>query len=72
MFGFGRKKKDDGLIYPTEHRCKPPKCHEWPPGEWKVPDRVPTGTEWVCDCGQRWRVTTRKNGLWKNWEEVYP
>lgn len=67
------KRREVGeLIPPKEHRCKPPKCHEWPAGEWKVSDRVDLGTEWVCPkCEQRWRVTTRRNGLWKNWDQVY-
>jgi len=72
MFGFGRKKKDGDIVPPKEHRCKPPKSYEWPPGEWKLDKDLPVGSEWTCDCGQLWRVGTKTSlGLWKNWEEVY-
>lgn len=63
----------------AEHRCRPPGCHEWPAGEWKVDKtyKYPEGTVWRCPCGRAWQSSryppgpglgrSASLGLWLNW-----
>lgn len=52
--GMGRmtveeyEREANGVTLPTEHRCKPPHAHEWPPGKWKLDKDLPIGSEWTC------------------------
>lgn len=52
----------------TEHRCRPPNCHEWPAGTWHIDafrqDEWEKGDIWRCDCGAGWVVV---EGLWRDW-----
>jgi hypothetical protein len=66
----------------AEHRCRPPGCHEWPAGEWKVTNtrKYPEGTVWRCECGDAWMSSaydpsslgrSDSGGLWLNWYRSY-